>query len=187
MNKEQVKALLKLISTNYPNFISENNFKDILSTWTTELSQYSYKDVESQLKELLAKSEFQMKPPTLYHITCNLTKKSEKIDYSEMTVFCSNCGRMFNTIDEMMIHKERCNSVEYIVQQWKKWYGKELTKADIRTLYEMEEMPFRERYNKLLHYIYEHTKDENEKTIISYIFNPPNQQEAQEFINKASF
>ena len=186
MNKEQVKALLKIISTNYPNFINENNFKDILSTWATELSQYSYKDVESQLKELLAKSEFQMKPPTLYHITCNLTKTSEKIDYSEMTVFCSNCGRVFNSIEKMMEHKERCNSVEYICNQWKKWYGKELTKADIRTLYEMEETPFRERYNKLLHYIHEHTKDENEKTIISYIFNPPNQETAQKFISNAS-
>ena len=186
MNKEQTKALLRLIDTNYSNFINEKNMKDMIDTWASELSQYSYKDVEERIKELLAKSEFQMKPPTLYHITSNLKKIHEKIDWSETVFFCNNCHRPFNSMEELENHRERCNSVEYICNQWKKWYGKELTKADIRTLYEMEEISFRERYNKLLHYIHEHTHDENEKTIIGYIFNPPTQETAQEFINKAT-
>lgn len=183
MNKEQIKEILSIIKSNYSNFITENNKKEVFETWGTELSQYDYDDIKEALIECMSRSEFQMKPPTLYHITSKCKKKHEKIDFSEITYYCDLCGKQFNNLDDMADHRVRENSVNYVIMQTRKWFNKELNKAE---LYAMEETEFRQRYDKLLHYIYEHTTDEEERIRIGYIFNPPNQQEAQAFLNKTN-
>lgn len=187
MNKSQTIEIINIINNNYKNFFDESRLDNIIKEWNIELSQYDYDDIKEALIECMSKSEFQMKPPTLYHITSKCQKKHDKINLSSMIYFCNKCHRPFDSMELLSEHRDRCNSVIFICNQWKKWYGKDLTKADIRTLYEMEEVQFRERYNKLLHYIYEHTQDENEKILIGYIFNPPNQETAQDFIKNTSF
>ena len=54
---------------------------------------------------------------------------------------------------------------------------------DKKMLFSMCEEEFRARYNKLLHFIYEHTSNAEEKIRIGYIFNPPNREEAKRFLN----
>lgn len=184
MNKEEVLELLKLLKSNYNNFINESNKKEMLETWATELSQYDNDDIVEELKKALSLPEFQMKPPTLYYITSKCKKKHDKIDWNELVVYCDNCGRPFNSFDEMYKHRERENSIEYIFRETKKWYNKELNNLDKRKLFEMSDQEFKIGYDKLLNYIYEHTNDDEEKRRISYIFNPPNLDEAKSFINK---
>ena len=185
MNKEEVKEILMILKINYPNIINESNIAQMLDTWTTELSQYDRNDVRDRIKDLLSKQEYQMKPPTLYHIIATLKKKNEKINWEEMVYFCDNCKRPFNSYDEMMKHRARENSIRYIERETKKWYNKELTDTEKAKLYQMEEKTFQEGYNRLLKHIQENTTDEEEKIRIEYIFNPPNEIEALEFINRS--
>lgn len=183
MNKTQTLELIEFINNNYKNYFSDKQINEMLDEWAKELSQYDYEDIKEELKECMSKSEFQMKPPTLYHLTSKCKKKHEKIDYKEIVYYCDLCGKPFNDIDKMMEHRTRESSVNYVIFQTRKWFNKELNKAE---LYAMEETEFRQRYDKLLHYIYEHTTDEEEKIRIGYIFNPPGQKEAQAFLNKTN-
>lgn len=187
MNKEQVKSLLKLLKINYQNAINENNIKDMLETWTTELSQYDYEDIEERLKECMALPEFQMKPPTLYHITSKCKKKHDKIDWENTIYYCDLCHKAFNDYDLMMAHRVRENSIEYIINQTAKIFHRTITVNEIKSLWNLDQDKFDEKYKLLLKYIYEHTNDENEKKIIGYIFNPPNQDVAKKFVEQNSF
>ena len=181
MNKSQTIEIINIINNNYKNFFDESRLDSIIKEWSIELSQYDYDDIKEALIECMSRSEFQMKPPTLYHLTSKCKKKHDKIDYNEIVYYCDLCGKPFNDMDELYKHRERENSVDYVIRQYKRWFDKDINKSE---LYAMEEKEFRLKYVKLLKYIQEHTNDDNEKRIIGYIFNPPNIQEAQKFINK---
>ena len=180
MNKEQVKEILTMLSNNYNNFLDENNYESILTSWLNELCQYDYDEVLERTKELLSKSEFQMKQPTLYHRIAPLKKKNEQVDFTKMVFYCPRCKKAFNDEKIMDKHTDKCRSVDYVIRETKKWFKKEITRKE---LFQMDEKEFDERYNKLLKYIMEHTTDENEKTRISYIFNPPTEEEAKKFLS----
>ena len=181
MNKKEVLELISFINKNYHNYFDNKKIDGIVEEWYKDLCQYDFEDVKEQTKELMSKSDFQMKPPTLYHIISRCQKKYEKVDYSRITYFCDNCNKIFKDYDELLEHRTKENSMEYIIRETKKWFNKDLDKDQ---LFKMEEKEFEERYNKLLHYIYENTTDEEEKTRIGYIFNPPGQEEALAFLNK---
>lgn len=180
MTKEQVKELLNILNNNYNNFINENNYESILTTWLNELCQYDYNDVLERTKELLSKSEFQMKQPTLYHIVAPLTKVNDKVDFTKMVFYCPRCKKAFNDEIIMDKHTDRCRSIDYVIRETKKWFNKDITRKE---LFQMNEKEFEERYDKLLRYIMEHTTNEEEKIRISYIFNPPSQEETKKFLN----
>lgn len=181
MTKEQVKELLNILNNNYNNFLNENNYESILTTWLNELCQYDNDEVIERTKELLSKSEFQMKQPTLYHIVAPLTKVNDKVDFTKVVVYCDRCRRAFNKYEDLLQHQDKCSAIDYVIRETKKWFNKDITR---RELFQMKDDEFEERYNKLLNYIMNHTTDEDEKKRISFIFNPPTQEEAIQFLNK---
>ena len=172
MNKIQVKQVLDYLEINYKDFRVS---KEMFEMWLDELQQYDYEDVITKLKELMSSGHYISTPPHLVTITNGLAKIDKKIDWSKTVVLCKNCNKGFNVDDngfsqELKDHEERCNSINYVIRQSKKWFNKDLTRGE---LWSMSREEFDERYDKLLHYIYEHTDNETEKTIIGYIFNPP--------------
>ena len=183
MNREQVKKILDILKLNYPNYINDNNKGSMLEEWCKELEEYSFEDTIERIKQVMCEEKYQMKPPTLYYITNGLIKLKNKIDYSENVYYCDNCHRPFNDLNEMMEHRARENSIEYIIRESKKWFNKTFDKEGIERLYDMAEEEFKQRYYKLLHYIYENTKDEFEKQRINCIFNPPTIEKAKEILN----
>ena len=48
----------------------------------------------------------------------------------------------------------------------------------------MKEIDFEEYYNTILKYVMNHTTDASEKTRIGFIFNPPSEEKAKEFLSK---
>lgn len=181
MNRNEVIALMDIISDNYPNYFQRDKLNGTINTWLSELCQYDKDEVMERLKELLADSKFQMKPPTLYHITLGLTPLHERVDFTKGTFYCPRCNRPFNYEPEMKTHWDRCRSVDYIIRETKKWFKKDIKR---RQLFDMSDEEFNATYDRLLHYIYEHTTDTSEKTRIGYIFNPPSMEEAQCFLRK---
>ena len=179
MGKEEVNELIKLISSNYTNFVKDGKEKDMYKMWFEELQQYDYEDVLEALKSYMAQEKYQYQPPTLYLLISGLTKKHDKKDWSKGTFFCSYCKRTFNNEEEQKHHEDRHRSIKYVIRETKKWFKKELTE---KFLWTMSEEEFNERYDKLLKYIMEHTTNETERKIISFIFNPPTKEETGRFL-----
>jgi len=181
MNKNEVIELLDFITINYPNFkIDESNFENTVNVWHDELQQYELDDVKKNLKEFMADDYYQKEPPKLSMLVKGLTKKHEKINWSEVETYCPRCHKPLSQ-SEYDEHFDRCSSIDYVIRESKKWLRKNLTR---RFLWQMSKEEFEERYNKLLKYIMEHTTDERERTRIGFIFNPPSKEKAKQFLNE---
>ena len=166
MNKAEVNSILEYISINYPDFQITD---ELFNMWLDELQQYDYEDVLNKLKDMLKTGHYNSRPPILMNIISGLNKKSSKIDWKSTVVYCPICNKAFNckkdySSPDLKEHEDRCRSIRYVIKQTKKWFNKDLSRAE---LWAMSKEEFDERYNKLLHYIYENTENEDEKDIIS--------------------
>lgn len=172
MNKIEVKEVLDYLSYNYTSFnVTEGLFK----MWLDELQQYDKEDVMNKIKQMIASGNYKVVAPQLVSITNGLTKTDKKIDWNKIVTFCPICNKAFQCDEHMHSsdyeeHRPKCQSIRYVITQSKKWLNKDLNRAD---LWAMSEEEFNERYNRLLHYIQEHTDNETEKAMIDHIFNPP--------------
>ena len=173
MNKIEVKEVLDYLSYNYNTFnVTEGLFK----MWLDELQQYDKDDVMNKIKQMIASGYYKTTVPQLVSITNGLTRTDKKIDWNKIVTFCPICNKAFQCdehmhSDEYDEHRKKCQSINYVIKQSKKWFNKDLTRSE---LWSMSEAEFNQRYDKLLHYIQEHTDNDTEKEIIGYIFNPPN-------------
>lgn len=180
MNKAEVNTLLEYLSLNYPDFKITD---ELFNMWLDELQQYDCKDVMDRIKDMLSTGHYNSRPPVLMSITNGLTKKSKKINWKDRVVMCHICGKAFNVNEkwesnDLKEHEDKCAEIRYVIKQTKKWFNKDLTRAE---LWAMSKKEFEERYDKLLHYIYDHTDNQTEKDIIGYIFNPPSPQKTKEW------
>lgn len=175
MIREEVIDLLEFISLNYQNFKFDERLVD---NWFNDLQQYDLRDVKENLKSFMADEKYQHEPPKLSLLTRGLIKKHEKVDWTKVETFCQRCHKPLS-ISEYEDHIDRCSSIDYVIRETKKWFSKELTRKE---LFAMPEQEFNERYNKLLHYIHDHTQDESEKKIIGFIFNPPSKERVRNFL-----
>lgn len=175
MSENELLELLSTIKIHYSFFKVD---RDLERAWYKVMHNFSFEDVEKNLEIAMADVRFQKEPPTAYYLIQGLVPVHKKINFENRIVFCPICKRALNQEEEKK-HQERCSSVRYIITQYKKWSNKDLNKHD---LYEMSEEEFKKIYKKLLNYIYEHTKDEHEKTRIGFIFNPPSTKVAKNFL-----
>lgn len=183
MSKEEVVNLLKFLDNNYQGFFKDRDFDGMVKDWLDILCKYDGNEVKDRLERIMKDPYFQSHPPTAYGLVSGLTKIGEKIDWNKAVYYCDLCNKAFNDYDEMMKHRRRENSIEYITHQRKRWWGASTNRKE---LFAMDQEKFDEEYMKLLHYIYDHTGDSEEKIRIGYIFNPPGQREAQNFLNKTN-
>lgn len=179
MNKDEVSQLLSDFESNYKDFTVT---KELFDTWLNELQQYDFDDVIARVKQLFAGGRYNYNPPPLIMVTDGLTKKHHKLDWKKNVVLCHFCNKGFNVDEkgysaELKEHENRCRSINYVIRQMKKWYGVTITRGELWALPKEE---FDTKYDKLLHYIYEHTDNPVEKDVIGYIFNPPNPQKVKE-------
>lgn len=179
MNKEQVNEMLSQLSMQYQNFKITDELFDM---WFDELQQYDFNDVIDRLKHLVSTGRYNYNPPPLIMIIDGLTKKHHKLDWKKNVVLCHFCNKGFNVDEkgysaELKEHEDRCRSINYVIRQMKKWYGVTITRGELWALPKEE---FDAKYDKLLHYIYEHTDNPVEKDVIGYIFNPPNEEKVKE-------
>ena len=177
MTKREVCDLIDFLSSHYKYF---EPTKGMIDSWYEVLECYDKNDVKRSLENLMSEDKFQNQPPTVYLVVKGLSKSLEKVDISDVTMFCSKCGRGFHTREELEKHFDRCFSVQYIIREYKKHFGKELDK---RVLYELSEKDFKEKYESLLTYIMNNTKDDAERMRINFYFNQPNQDEQLKFLN----
>ena len=181
MSREELTKILNELEITYKSFEAS---RDLEKKWYEVAHCFSYEDVKRNLEVAESDRQFQYSPPTIYYLIQGLTPVSEKVNFKECTVFCRFCKRGLSQ-SKISEHEDRCRSIHYIKRQYKKWYKIELDKNKIRELYQMGEEEFSEKYDKLLHYIYENTLDEKEKTIIGFIFDLPNPVVANKFLGNS--
>ena len=177
MNKKETIELLNFIHTFYKDFEIR---EDIISAWYNIMCEYDFNDVKREVEKFMAEDRYQKQLPTAYMLIKGLPKVKEKVDVQDgVKIYCNICNRPFNSHEELDKHFDRCSSIRYVIKQSKKWFKKDIDKG---FLWGLNDEEFEERYNKLLKYIMEHTEDENERKRIGFIFNPPSEQEAREFL-----
>lgn len=178
MTYEEVVDLLDIISSFYKNFdITEEK----IQAWLNVLQEYDKNEVNEVLKSAMAEDRFQNNLPTPYYLVRNLVKKYDKVNYKEQVVYCPICRRPLNQ-PQYEKHFDRCLSVEYILNQCKRFNTE--CRYSKKELYEMNETIFEEYYDTILKYVMNHTTDKSEKTRIGFIFNPPSEEKARQFLSK---
>lgn len=176
MEKRKVIDILEYLSVNYTTF---GDPVSKIEVWNQVLKDYNYEETINRINEMMTRREFLTTPPTLMAIVGPLTKSNEKISLDGKLFGCQFCKRLFNSIEEMEQHEDRCRSIRYIERQYQR-FGKD--SINKRELYEMQEDDFQTKYKQLLKFVYEHSYNETEKNIIASIFNPPNPDKAKEII-----
>ena len=172
MDKNEVTELMNYILSIYPTTFKFDD--ETVRYWFNELQQYDLEDVKTSLKPLM-KKEF---PPKLVDITSGLRRKYEKTDWSKVQTLCQICHKPLS-LEEYEEHYDRCLNIEFIIKKAKKWANKNLTRKE---LWALSDEAFEKKNNEILHYIYDHTQDESEKTRIGFIFNPPSKERAKSFL-----
>lgn len=163
MSVEQVKELLAKIKMNYQDFsITENKVKE----WYKELEHYLYEDVLNKLEEHLRSEHNSPYIPKVYMLTKNLIKIQNKDKTKGIMLRCPNCGwkYAYNDFDR---HLKRCNSIIYINEVAKKYHNKEINKD---TYFKLNDKDFENKYNRILMYVYQNTKNKKEKERLENYF-----------------
>jgi len=93
MNKEQVTKLLLKIKANYQMFSIEDY---VIEEWCNRLSKYNYEDITKKLEDYI---EYHKEPPLINDLTEGLLKIGDEFKLDGY-VFCSRCGRKYNSIEE---------------------------------------------------------------------------------------
>lgn len=183
MKKNETIEMMKYIKTNYEFFeITEEK----VNVWYETLKAYTFNDVLNNLKKVIGSGQWKSAPP-LDVITHGLKEQSSYLDWQKGVVKCPRCGKAFNIENEsyeckaLDKHRSRCNSIDYVIRETKKHFGKELTRTE---LWNMDEEEFNYRYDKLVEYIKKNTKDENLIKFLNYEKNPPIQEIAKAEIER---
>lgn len=179
LTKKEIKDLFTHLTASYKNYKFDS---ELTKYWEEQLSQYDYEDINDRLRELMSEDRYAYQPPLLEALTRGLTKKSNKVDLSDYRYPCMFCRRLFDSIDEVHKHEDRCRSIKYLERQCERF---NLQTLDKRKFYEMDEDEFEERYNKFLRYFQQQTTNEAEKQIIEYAFNAPNREQANTVLHNS--
>ena len=166
MTKQELKDFMQRIKSHYQEFIIDD-YK--MNEWYKELKDYDYFDVNTKLEEHLKSQDYGSYIPKVHFLTKYLTKSNDKSKIKIHKVQCPNCHAEV-LIDDFDNHYDRCSSVDYAIAKTKQYLNKTLNRE---SLMNMPQIEFVEKYEKLLKYILQNTKDEKERKRIQNIFNPP--------------
>lgn len=141
MELKDVKTILNRIKVNYPTFVNDDFTR---SEWYNELKDYSLNDVMEKLEQHFRSEIYGNSIPKVYFLTKYLTKEKDKGNIKTYKVSCSNCGKHI-TNNEIEQHYERCNSVEFLINNSKRYLNKNLNRDK---LMDTDEKTFKEYYYK---------------------------------------
>lgn len=166
MELKDVKTILTRIKVNYPNFVNDDYTR---SEWYKELKDYSLDDVMEKLEQHFRSEQYGNQIPKVYFLTKYLTKEKEKDKKKEIYIKCQLCDRTIN-LDDYDKHYDRCSSIDYLDNQYFKYFNKRLEENQKQQLYLVSSDIFNEKYDKMLKYILSHTNDKDEINYISKYF-----------------
>lgn len=166
MERKDVSIIMKRIKSHYQEFIVDD-FK--LEEWYKELKDYSLDDVMEKLDLHLKSEQYGNQIPKVYFLTKYLTKEKEKNKKVQINVNCQLCGKKVS-LEDYENHYDRCSSIDYLDNQYFKYFEKRLEENKKEQLYLVDNDIFNEKYDKMLQYILSHTDNKDEINYISKYF-----------------
>lgn len=156
MEKKQVINFMQRIKSHYQEFIIDD-YK--IEEWYNELKDYSMEDVMNKLEQHLRSEEYGSQIPKVYFLTKYLTKEKDKGKSIKGKIECIICHN-FIDITDWDKHFDRCSSVDYLNRKNIQYFNKSIDKEKYMN---MDLREFNEKYNKMSYYVFEKTKDIEEK------------------------
>ena len=162
MTREETKQIM----TKIKNIKQEFSFDaSKIDDWTSVLKNYDFEDVFNKVEDYYRIESNQDKIVNPYYLTKYLMTTADKKSIKEYLVICPNCQTQLSS-KNFDKHIKRCNSVEYLNKQSKRFFGKEIDREKYMTMSEEE---FEEKYLMTLELIREKGNDEIEKKRIENI------------------
>lgn len=159
MTREEVKSLVDKIQVYRQSFLITNN---VYQEWNRILEPYDYGDVDNKLNDFFQDGDNYGKYPDAYQLVKRLTKTIDKLKNNGMLISCKNCGR-FLPMEKYDAHFDKCNSVEYLVRNYKKYYNKNLSLSKI---WKLPDDKFWKMYWKFNEQIIPLVTEEKEKNML---------------------
>lgn len=159
MTREEVKTIVDKIQVYRQTFLITNN---VYQEWNRILEPYDYLDVDNKLNDFFQNGDNYGRYPDAYQLVKRLTKVIDKSKNRGMVIGCKNCGRLL-PIEEYDAHFDKCNSVDYLVRNYKKYYDKDLS---LSKLWKLSDDKFWEMYWKFNEQIISSVEDEKEKNAL---------------------
>lgn len=174
MELKDVKYILKKIQSNYSSFVPDTF---ITQEWYRELKDYDLEDVLDKLDKHFRSEEYGNSIPKVYFLTkyCQKTETKKKKLNEKTRVVCQLCKETIE-LKNYDNHYSRCSSVNYVINQARKYYDKELSRE---SLMNMSDKEFNARYDKLLLTVQKNTEDPTEEERIAHILNLKPEEHAQ--------
>lgn len=166
MELKDVKTILTRIKVNYPTFVNDDYTR---SEWYKELKDYSLNDVMEKLEQHFRSEQYGNQIPKVYFLTKYLKKEKEKNKEIDGLLQCQLCHQ-FVDYKDYEDHYDRCSSIDYLDNQYFKYFKKRLEENKKQQLYLVSSNIFNEKYDKMLEYILSHTDDKEEINYINKYF-----------------
>lgn len=141
MTINETKQFMERIKTYYPTFIIDDF---TIKEWHSQLKDYTDQDINEKLNEHLKSEQFGDYIPKLNFLTKYLTKEKDKGIIKTYKISCSKCGKVL-TNENIEEHYERCNSVQFLIDNSKKYLNKNLNRDK---LMECDDKTFKDYYYK---------------------------------------
>lgn len=139
MNRIETQNILNKIKVFRQSFLI---LKETIEEWTKILEPYDYQDVDKKLDEYFRESNNFGQYPDPYYLSRNLTTKSEKEKYRDVTITCQICGEKVSH-GAYAKHFDRCSSIDYLCRMSERFYNK---KMDRQELMQLSEITFQKGY-----------------------------------------
>ncbi|MCI9585672.1 MAG: hypothetical protein HFH45_03450 [Bacilli bacterium] len=132
------QKIINKIKSFRPFFQTGNSKKEdteFLKTWHKVFEPYIYDDVDKALDSFFSSDNFG-KTPDPYQLVKGLLTEKEKQklqDKNSIRVYCPLCKKPYG-LSELDIHYDRCSSINYIVSNRQKYFGKSTNMAKLNSL-----------------------------------------------------
>ncbi len=146
MKRQEVLKFLQKIKVYYPNFSADGQM--VKDEWTRKLEAYDFDDCCMKLDEHLA-GEYQDRPPMPNWIIKYLKTSEEKKNSHEYSIVCPTC-EVIVPLAHFENHIRRCNSIEYIIKEMDKYFGRAVSR---KRLEQLSEKDFWDKYDAMLELI----------------------------------
>lgn len=160
MLKNEANIILQRIKAYYPKFYYDDY---TVSNWYMELKNY---DPNNIINALRIYGDNNSEPPGVHQLIAIASRINTETPL-EYETFCKYCGR-FLDCKEQTKHEDRCRSIRYIERKYKQMFNKEVDK---KSLWEMSEEDFEEKYYLFLQRLYNsNAMNKDEKFYIGKYF-----------------
>lgn len=143
MKRQEVLKFLQKIKVYYPSFSTDGQM--VKDEWTRKLEPYDFDDCCMKLDEHLA-GEYQDRPPMPNWIIKYLKTSEEKKHSYEYYTVCPTCNVTL-PLAHFEKHIRKCNSIEYVIKEMKKYFGQVISREKLEKLPEEQ---FWGKYNLML-------------------------------------